>query len=90
MPTTGFRLWFTIVVIATAVTLIVGWALRLTLAPQLADPVAQAIGFTLSFALGWPWIRRQNPSERLTFPAFITFVAAIAVLMVVVRVRYIG
>ena len=90
MPTTGVRLWFTIVVIATTVTLIVGWALRLTLAPQLADPVAQAIGFTVSFALGWPWIHSHDTSGRLRFPAFMTFVAAIAVLMVVVRVRYIG
>ena len=89
MPKSGPRLWIFAVTIATAVTLVSGYLLRLRYPALIADPIAQAIGFTLGFVLGWPWFKRNNP-EQLKFGPFLTFVAALAVIIAVIRIRYIS
>ena len=88
MPRSGLRLWLFILLIGTAVTVLSGFMLRNQWPAAVADPVAQAIGFTVSFLLAWPWFRERS-DERVRFPAFAGFVAAIAIVMAFVRIQYI-
>ncbi len=89
MPESGFRLWLVAVTIATAVTVVTGYLLRMRFPAAVADPIAQAIGFTLIFVLGWPWFRRNSP-ERLNFGVFFAFVSALAIIIAVVRIKYVS
>jgi putative flippase GtrA len=83
----GFRLWLFVLLIGTAVTVLLGFVLRNQWPAAIADPIAQAIGFTVSFLLAWPWFRSRS-DERLKFPAFAAFVTAVAVVMAFIRIQY--
>jgi hypothetical protein len=87
MPQSGFRLWLTAVTIATTIVLVAGYLLRLRYPASIADPIAQAIGFTMSFVVAWPWFRAHNV-RRLSFPTYLVVISTLAVLMAIVRIRY--
>jgi putative flippase GtrA len=89
MAQSGFRLWVLAVAIAAAVTLITGHFLRMRLPGSTADAIAQAIGFTTSFIVAWPWFRAHNP-RRLSFVAYLAVVAALALITAVLRIRYLA
>lgn len=85
-PSGGARLWWFTLIVCTAVGLALTYLLRLRWSPSVADPVAQAFALTLSFAIGWPWLKQRG--VYLRFPAFMTLVASIAFLITVLRITY--
>jgi hypothetical protein len=88
MPTSGFRLWLVVLVVATAVTVLLGYGLRLHWPPATADPAAQAAGFVTALLLAWPWFKRRS-QDRLKLPVFAAFVVSIAILLAVLRIEFI-
>lgn len=86
MPKSGARLWWFTLVICTAVAVALGYGLRLRWPAGIADPIAQAVALTLSFALCWPWLKDRG--ARVSFPALMAFVSSVAFLIVVLRIRF--
>jgi hypothetical protein len=89
MAQSGFRLWLMAVIAATGVVLVIGHLLRMRFPASTADPIAQAIGFTTSFAVAWPWFRAHNP-RQLSFPIHFGVIAALAFVIAIVRIRYVA
>ena len=89
MPRTAFKIWFLAILVSTAAIIVVSLVLRTQLDARVADPIAQAVGFTAMFALAWPWLQQRN-RDPLRFSVFIMTVVSIAVIIATFRIKFLS